>query len=545
VDPVRHPWGSALAERLEALEVAADAGEGRLPDGDVAAARTVVERGRERRQLSAEHTVVALAGATGGGKSSLFNHLTGLDLARVGVRRPTTAEPLACVWGAEGAGPLLDWLGIPRRHQVSRESALDPAAHDKLHGLVLLDLPDHDSTTVSHRMEVDRLVEMVDLLVWVVDPQKYADAVLHERYLRPLSEHAAVTVVVLNQVDRLAPEDLDPCLADVRRLLAADGLDGVEVLPVSARTGQGLEDLAAVVEGAVQDRQAAYARIVADVVTVGRLLLAASDGDAAGVGDRERDRLVDGLSAAAGVDAVVAAVSHSYTIRSRRETGWPVTRWLGRLRPDPVRRLRLDRGDVERALVRTSIPQATPVARARADSAVRGVGDAAAAGAPPAWVEPVRTAARGAADQLPDALDQAVARTDLDVDHRPRWWGVVGAAQWVVLSVLLVGLLWLVAYAVAGWLLLPQPPVPDWGRLPIPTALVLGGLLGGLLLSLAARLATSVGARRHGAIARRRLRAAVSEAADRVVVARVDAEVGRLRACREAARRAVTSAPPP
>jgi GTP-binding protein EngB required for normal cell division len=539
VDAVKHSREAALTERLDALETAADAGHGRLADGDVAAARTVVDRGRERHELSTEHTVVALAGATGGGKSSLFNELTGLDLARVGARRPTTAEPLACVWGAEGAGPLLDWLGIPRRHQVSRESALDPAAHDKLHGLVLLDLPDHDSTTLSHRVEVDRLVEMVDLLVWVVDPQKYADAVLHDRYLRPLAEHAAVTVVVLNQVDRLDPDDVDPCLADLSRLLEADGLDGVAVLPVSARTGRGVEDLAAVVERTVQDRHAAYDRITADVVTVGRLLLAACDGEAAGVGDRERTRLVDGLSAAAGVDAVVAAVSHSYTLRSRRETGWPVTRWLGRLRPDPVRRLRLDRGDVERALVRTSVPQATPVARARADSAVRAVGDAAARGAPPVWVEPIRSAARGASDRLPDELDQAVARTDLDVDHRPGWWGVVGVAQWVVLAVLLVGLLWLVLYAVAGWLLLPQPPVPEWGALPVPTALVLAGLLVGLLLSMFARLATGIGARRRGAVARSRLRAAVAEAADRVVVARVDAEVGRLRACRDAARRAV------
>jgi hypothetical protein len=167
------------------------------------------------------------------------------------------------------------------------------------------------------------------------------------------------------------------------------------------------------------------------------------------------------------------------------------------------------------------------------------VGDAAARGAPPAWVEPIRSAVRGASDRLPDELDQAVARTDLDVDHRPGWWGAVGVAQSVALAVLLVGLLWLVLYAVAGWLLLPQPPVPEWGALPVPTALVLAGLLGGLLLSLVARLTTGIGARRRGAVARSRLRAAVADAADRVVVARVDAEVGRLRACRDAARRAV------
>ena len=51
-----------------------------------------------------------------------------------------------------------------------------------------MDLPDHDSTEVSHHLEVDRLVELADLLVWVLDPQKYADAALHDRYLAPLRD---------------------------------------------------------------------------------------------------------------------------------------------------------------------------------------------------------------------------------------------------------------------------------------------------------------------------------------------------------------------
>ena len=56
------------------------------------------ERVRDRLRLSAAHTIVALAGATGSGKSSLFNALTGLDLAAVGVKRPTTSWATACAW---------------------------------------------------------------------------------------------------------------------------------------------------------------------------------------------------------------------------------------------------------------------------------------------------------------------------------------------------------------------------------------------------------------------------------------------------------------
>ena len=80
---------------------------------------------------------------------------------------------------------------------------------------------------MAHRLEVDRLVALVDVLVWVLDPQKYADAAIHDRYLRPLARHGDVMVVVLNQVDRLAAGRTSRTpLADVRRLLAADGLAG-------------------------------------------------------------------------------------------------------------------------------------------------------------------------------------------------------------------------------------------------------------------------------------------------------------------------------
>ena len=65
---------------------------------------------------------------------------------------------------------------------------LDAGREDTaLRGVVLLDLPDHDSTEVSHHLEVDRLVQLADMLVWVLDPQKYADAAIHDRYLAPLA----------------------------------------------------------------------------------------------------------------------------------------------------------------------------------------------------------------------------------------------------------------------------------------------------------------------------------------------------------------------
>ncbi|GII65231.1 hypothetical protein Skr01_53160 [Sphaerisporangium krabiense] len=361
----------SLDERLAALAEAADLAEGRLDTGAVEDARVVVARAGARRRLSVDHTVVALAGATGSGKSSLFNALSGTSLAGVGVTRPTTSAAQAAMWGAEGAGPLLDWLEIPRRHGVDDGSTVDGVPSDRrdsLAGLILLDLPDHDSIELAHRLEVDRLVDVVDLLVWVLDPQKYADAAVHERYLRPLSRHRDVMMIVLNQVDRLTPSSAGRCLNDLRRLLDEDGLRGVPVLATSVPRHDGVEELRSALARRVADRRAWAARLGADAVTAADTLAVAACADPSRDGDgrahpvaeqavtdlggraEAAERAVDGelagpltaaLAEAAGVPLVVAAVAKAHRHRSIAATGWPVTRWLRRFRPDPLRRLRV------------------------------------------------------------------------------------------------------------------------------------------------------------------------------------------------------------
>ncbi len=123
----RRSWGRGCIPRSPDGWPASSRGgrrrRGRLDD---AAGRPGRGRRRPRRarlRLSADHTVVALAGATGSGKSSTFNALTGLDLAAVGVRRPTTSWTTACIWGTTRPPRLLDWLGVPPRHRVSATPA--------------------------------------------------------------------------------------------------------------------------------------------------------------------------------------------------------------------------------------------------------------------------------------------------------------------------------------------------------------------------------------------------------------------------------------
>ncbi len=227
-------------------------------------AELLLRRSGERMRMSASHTVVALAGGTGSGKSTLFNALSGASFSPSGVTRPTTRHTHACVWGMEGAAPLLDWLGVQRRHRYARASALDKG-ESTLNGLLLIDLPDHDSVVSGSAALVDRLVKMADMLVWVLDPLKYADASVHRRYLVPLAGHTAVMSVVLNKADTLPADQADDCESDLRRLLEAEGLTETQVLVTSATTGAGLAELRRVLAEAVAARHAVTDRIEADV----------------------------------------------------------------------------------------------------------------------------------------------------------------------------------------------------------------------------------------------------------------------------------------
>ncbi|AYY12252.1 ABC transporter [Actinobacteria bacterium YIM 96077] len=490
-----------MTTRLAALAKALEAGSGRFFDPSVTEARTVLQRAGDRMELSLDHTVVALAGSTGGGKSSLFNVISGIDVARVGVRRPTTSQPLACVWRAEGAEALLDWLEVPERNRVAKESALDSGANDELDGLILLDLPDHDSTEAEHRQTVDRMVELVDLFVWVMDPQKYADAAIHDRYLRSLEPHSDVTLIVLNQIDRLDPDDAQACAEDLRQLLDDDGLSAAPLLPVSAATGEGIDALLRILRDVVAKRRAAGERIEADTRRVaGRMVSALASRDAGVVDEATRIELIDAMAQAAGVEELSATVGRAY------------------LRP------------------RAEPPRPAPVERATVESAVRDVGPLAAGSLSGGWGGSFRAIADEAAARAPDALDDALRAVDLGSNRGGFWWRLSGVVQWFGLVAGLLGGLWALARRIEerfeiGWGQLPQLDVAGF-----PLSIVLfvcGGAVGLVLVGV--RLAHARRARAARAVqAEERLREVIADVADEVVVDPLRAELDQYHTFREA-----------
>jgi hypothetical protein len=300
----------------------------------------------------------------------------------------------------------------------------------------------------------------------------------------------------------------------------------------------------------VQQKDVSRSRLLADVDAAAKRLSAVTgEAQPPDVDRNAKAHLVDAFASAAGVPVVVAAVERSTRARARQATGWPLTKWLSRLRPDPLRRLHLDpggrRGDRElgRSLgtaARTSLPRPTEVQRARVDTIVRSLVTDVTSSLPREWSQAVRRASVARLDDVGDALDRAVGETDLGGERRPLWWGLVQWLQWALFLVAVAGGLWLAGLFALGYLRLPEPDTPEWNGFPVPTLMLLGGVLAGVLLALLSRLFAGISARRRAAAVQRRLHTAIGEVTQRHVVEPVQAELDAYRACRDgiaAARR--------
>ncbi len=400
---------ASLESRLEGMHRALDLCPMEVSAALALPARAALDEVSERLALGVDHTVVALLGGTGSGKSSLFNALTSLDFADVGARRPTTSRAAACSWGGD-AGPLLDFLGVSPQRRIRRESALDADDEVALAGLVLLDVPDYDSVTTEHALQVDRLVPLADILVWVVDPQKYADAALHEGYLRGLGARQEDMVVLVNQVDTLPDSGLDRLLVDVRGLLDADGLDRVRVLPVSALRGDNLTTLRDLLTGRVAQESNAARTASAALDAIALRLRPTVAAHAVAVEARRDATTTERLARAAGAVAVEDSI----------RTGLAHAMPRALARPEPPSRA-------------TVAAEETTWLRATAE------------GLPGAWLRSLE-AAVVTPETLAAQTTEAVGSVPLPGHRRP----VIELAWWGGLLAVLAGVVWAVVVLLTG-----------------------------------------------------------------------------------------------
>src|SRR5215468_7895992 len=545
--------GASLSQRLTAVARLVQVGSARGgADGFSAEliedAEALLTKAGERLRLSSQHTIAVLAGGTGSGKSSLFNALARAQFSPAGVLRPVTREPRACVWGMDGAGPLLDWLEIEPHYRYARSSALDDGER-ALTGLLLVDLPDHDSVLSGDSAEVSRLVAQADLMMWVLDPQKYADASVHSRFLVPMAGHSSVIAAVLNQADLLAPEQAEDCVADLRRLLDAEGLHDARVVVTSATTGAGVADLRTVLIDTVIARRAAVQRIGADVdALAARFVPYAGEADDAlardPAGDQDgqpvktvpaaTDGLVEALSRAAGVSGVGKALQSARELKAVDYVGWPVT-WLAdrALRRDPVRKVRL--GTLWEEL-RGAASGSIGAQQAEIDNAITTVAEEAGHGLPGAWQASIRTAARSRMDEIPAALGAAIAESLPAENSVAPWWRMVAAWQGLLLGAAAVCVAWLLAIIVVGVFhasshassLLSDVGLLPWVVLIAAALLLLGWLTANGYTAVVARKADE-----EREQAEQKMHAAIAGVAQKMVLAPIERELLELARFRE------------
>ncbi|QWW20480.1 50S ribosome-binding GTPase [Schaalia sp. 19OD2882] len=514
-DALRAP--QRILERVNALAEAMDLLGQDAPvslQDDVAAALRLAD---ERAVLDPETVVVALVGSTGSGKSSLVNALVGAEVAHADILRPTTSVPLAVTPSGLQAAALLDRMGVLSRVPAPTSDAL-PA------GVILLDLPDIDSESRENRDIARHVSDRADLVVWVVDPQKYADDVIHNQWIAPMADSAGAMVVVLNQVDRLTPGIRRVVLEDLRKVLVRDGVGSVPLLGVSAKSGEGLADLRLTIAERARAVRETAARVAGELARVSRVVLdhLEVDEELPGLSHAGMlNALTDEAEAAVASQDLVDDVAKAHKHRGAQATGWIPLRWMSHLRADPLTRRHLgahkrhhgSRVDVATPSV-LSVEPMNAVERARLSTAVRRVGSAIGQGRPQAWRTRLAEVAHVASENLPDTLDRALSGTDLDMGRRPRWWAWSNTVQVLAWVVALVGALWLGArWASAEYLLLPLP-LPYWQALPVPTWMLLLGLVVTILVAGLSALACSAGAKGLAARARRRIRDELAAAMD-------------------------------
>jgi len=256
---------------VEGLDFVISLAAGHVQPAELDAARTVADAARSRAGHLGTTMVLALVGGTGSGKSSLLNALAGERIASTSLVRPHTTEPMA--WIPSHPEPALQLL-------LNRLGVEQQVSHDRFDELAVLDMTDVDSVVVEHRDLVERLMPDVDVVVWVFDPVKYADPIVHREFIVPFADSSDRLIFVLNKIDLLDEENLGGVLDHLGRLLGEDGIAEPIVFEVAAEPPdgdtRGIEALAAHLGERLDEKRVHVGRIVDDARRAAREIAGAA-----------------------------------------------------------------------------------------------------------------------------------------------------------------------------------------------------------------------------------------------------------------------------
>jgi hypothetical protein len=155
--------------------------------------------------------VVGLFGGTGVGKSTLLNRIAKEAIARTSAERPTSRNITVYVHRSISVDKLPDIFPM---HKMRTSLHGNP----KYQHVMFIDMPDFDSVETANRDLVDAWLPHLDMVLYVVSPERYRDDQGWRLLLAHVTQHA--WVFVMNHWDRGVPEQL----ADFSNQLAEAGL---------------------------------------------------------------------------------------------------------------------------------------------------------------------------------------------------------------------------------------------------------------------------------------------------------------------------------
>lgn len=132
---------------------------------------------------------VAFIGGTGVGKSALLNRLARKPIAKSGIARPTSKE-ITLFHHQDISLPNLSLVDI----QIANHD------DESQKNVVWLDMPDFDSTNIHNKELVLSWLQHIDVLIYVVSPERYRDEKAWRLLLAEGATHG--WLFVMNQYDR-------------------------------------------------------------------------------------------------------------------------------------------------------------------------------------------------------------------------------------------------------------------------------------------------------------------------------------------------------
>jgi GTP-binding protein EngB required for normal cell division len=171
---------------------------------------------------------IGLLGGTGVGKSTIINRLAGTEISVAKNERPYTNKVVVYHYNNEPLKPDFDLSHMSTIHHDRKE----------ISHLILFDFPDYDSHLSEHRLMVQEVSQLLDIIVWVASPEKYADHAMIQ-IMSSLLQSSNNYCFVLNKTDLLAADETAQIIGHWHVLLRQNNIIEAPIFSFSAINDHG------------------------------------------------------------------------------------------------------------------------------------------------------------------------------------------------------------------------------------------------------------------------------------------------------------------